>query len=57
MQNKVILKDKLVSAMFKCMVSMVTRYIIFKNECRPTKSIESRVIHILEHKSLYQIKA
>ena len=57
MQNKVILKDRLVSAMFKCMVSMVTRYLIFKNERRPTKSVESRVIHILEHKSLYQLKA
>ena len=31
MQNKVVLKDKLVLSMRKCMVSMVTRYMIFKN--------------------------
>ena len=40
----------------KCMVSMVT-VIDFSNGGRPTKSIVSMMLHLLEHYSWYQIKA
>ena len=39
------------------MVSMATRYMILKTVGRPTKSIVSSVLLILEHKTWYQIKA
>ena len=39
------------------MVSMATRYMILKTVDRPTKSIVSRVLLLLEHKTWYQIKA
>ena len=39
------------------MVSMATRYMILKTGGRPTKSIVSRVLLFLEHKTWYQIKA
>ena len=38
------------------MVSMATRYMILKNGGRPTESVVSRVLLVLEHKNLYQIK-
>ena len=49
MQNKVVLKNKLVCAMLKCMGSMATRYMVIKNGGKPTKSIGSRMLLILEH--------
>ena len=39
------------------MVSMATRYMILKTGGRPTKSLVSRVLLLLEHKTWYQIKA
>ena len=39
------------------MVSMATRNMILKNVGRPTKSIVTRVLLIIEHKTWYQIKA
>ena len=47
MQNKVVLKIKLVWAMRKCMVSIATRYMVLGG--RPTKSIVSRMLLIFEH--------
>ena len=38
----------LIRALYKCMVSMATLYMILKNRSRPTKSIISRVLLILE---------
>ena len=38
MQTKVVLKNKLVLAISKCMVSMATLYMILKNGVRPIKS-------------------
>ena len=49
MQNKVVLRNKSVWAMRKCMASMATRYMILKNGRRPTKSTVSRVLLIQEH--------
>ena len=59
MQNKVVLKDRLVLAMCKCkcMVFIVTRYMILKNGGNPTTSLVSTVLLIIEHKTWYQIKA
>ena len=57
MQNKVVLKDRLVLSMCKCMVFVVTRYMILKNGGNPTKSLVSTVLLIIEHKTWYQIKA
>ena len=51
MQNKDVLKDKLVLSMCKCMVSMVTRYMILKNGGNPTKSLVSTMLLIIEHKT------
>ena len=42
-------KNKLVWAMWKCMVSMATRYMILNNVGRPTKSIVTMVLLIIEH--------
>ena len=57
MQNQVVLNDKLVLYMCKCMVSMVTRYMILKNGGNPTKALVSTVLLIIEHQTWYQIKA
>ena len=47
MQNEIVLKNKLVCTMSKCMVSMATRYIVLNNWGRPTKSIVASVLLIL----------
>ena len=49
MRNEVFLKNVLVWAMWKCMVSMATPYIILENRGRPTNSIVSRVLLIIDH--------
>ena len=48
MRNKVVLIKNLVWAMRKCMFSMATLYMILKNGGRPTKSIISKVLLIIE---------
>ena len=50
-------KNKLVWPMWKYMVSIATRYMILNNVGRPTKSILTRVLLIIEHLTWYQIKA
>ena len=49
MQNKVVLKINWYGLCKKCMVSMAIRYIILNNVSRPTKSIVTRVLLIIEH--------
>ena len=55
MRNKIILKNRLVSAMRKCMVSMATGNAILKKGGRPTKSNISQLLLILDNKTWYQI--
>ena len=48
MRNKVALKNFLVWAMWKCMVSIATSYMILENGGRPTNSILPRDLLIIE---------
>ena len=57
MQNKVVLKINRFGLCKKCMVSMATGNAILKKGVRPTKSIISQLLLILDIKRWYQIKA
>ena len=56
MRNEVVIKNILVWAMWKCMVSMAT-HSKFENEGIPAKVLMSQLLLILDYLTLYPKKA